>query len=560
MALDLAFSQDAPPDPQAQGVAPQIAAAPPQAQAAIAANAPPSAPTTPIASMMSTPDDTLRMAAKAHPWVTALRLLGATLGDAGLGMRGQEGSALAGVRSDIYNQAMIPVQAQMMQQFMGGGQPQQGQPSAQGPQTMQPAQSGQQPQLSPAAQLLQQQAGQRRMLAFQALRAGHPDQAYVIMRPDMQIDRTSNHMYDSTTGQDYGQLGVDLQVGPDGVPFDPHDPTNAGVNMQKPPVDGAQPLFGPQGYQGGVQGWRMADGSVQAIQASEQAKSQGTAQGAATVSDPRTLITIPDPDHPGATKVITQGQLAGMTGGPASGAPLTSGGAPASAGGSLGGTASVADTAFAEGEAKDLSGRIGELIDAREPAIQQRANALQTQGFALSHAMNPATPWKVGAANYLRTVPSSMLTAIGMDPAKISDYANDASSFSRLTNQVTLQAARTLLPNRYTERELKLVPPITGSLSTPNEAMEMASGVQAAIAGRQKSQADFASTYNGPKSRQAFEAAWAASPQGQRSIFQDPEAWSHVTIHGKPAVIYSPDGKWGAFALGTPQAYKFRVQ
>ena len=434
-----------------------------------------------------------------------------------------------------------------------------------------------------------------------------------------------------------------------------------GAVMPKPPVAGATPLFGPNGMQGGVQGWTLPNGTTQAVQQTAQAQSQGAAQGTANVQDSRTLVTIPDPANPGGTKVVTQGWLAansGSAGGqaassaPADGAvsrglrnnnplnltPLPGKGswagqvgtdgdfakfstmqaglaaadrnllakgtlhglttlngiiadprngwdpgnqayvttvskdmgidpntplpitdpafrqrllasmekvevgkfagsngsavpvqgttaAPATAPGVLGGTAGAADTAFAQGQGTDLSTRIGQLTDAREGSIQARTNALQAQAFASSHPMNPGTPLAVNAANWLRTVDPKILSAAGFDPNKISNYANDAGIFNRVTNQVTLSAAKTLLPSRYTERELKLIPPITGSLTTPNEAMGVAAGTQAAIAGRQQAQADFASSYNGPKTRQAFEAAWAASPQGQRSIFQDPEAW-----------------------------------
>lgn len=722
-------------DDGSSGLAPLIA--PPATQT------PP--PSDPVATMMTTPDDALRMAAKAHPWTTALRLMGATLEDMGAGAGGRQGDAVNSARQDIYNQAMIPAQAGMMQSIMGGS------PAASGPAPT----SGASAPLSPAAQLLTQQAAQRRALAFMALRSGHPDQAYAIIKPDIQVDRTSNRLYDSTTGQDMGQLGVSMAVGPDGVSYDPHDPNNLGVAMPEAPVKGATPLFGPKGVQGGVQGWTLPDGSTQAVQAVAQSQSQGTAQGAANVSDPRTLVTIPDPDNPAATKVVTQGWLAansGGVGGAASGAPVNlsrslpdtaqsyanqilgrptvaslssddqhtllgigyseshlnpgvqnngqhvgpfqmapatfaalggtnindpgqqadaaakymvqnktalssalgrpptpselylaqmqgakgaqalisaptgetavnalikagvnpkiallsitgnggkanmsagdfvskwdgqfqrnmaavSGGngsatrsvsgqtvppppAPPS-GGVLGGTAGAADTAFATGQGTDLSTRIGKLTDAREPAIVARTNALQAQGFALSHPMNPGTPLAAGAANWLRTIPPEVIKAAGFDPTKIDNMATDTATFQRIANQSLLQLGKTELPSRYTERELALGRPIIGTLSTPNETMEVTTGYTASMAQRSRNLADFASSYNGPKTRQAFEAAWANSPQGQRSVFQDPEAWSHVTIHGKPAVIYTPDGTRGVFALGTPQEYQFKVR
>ena len=664
----------------------------PQAQQPDQGSVPPPPPPPPvtqnnagIASMMTTPDDALRLAAKAHPWVTGLRLLGATLSDMGQGLGGNQGTALTQARQNIYDQAMIPVQAQMMQSVMGGDQT-----GGQGAQSG-TGQSGagggtQMPGISP----------QRKMLAYMALRSGHPDQAAAILKPDIQVDRTTGNLYDGYTGTNLGPVGVALSQSDSGVYVNPHDPNMTGAVMPKPPVAGATPLFGPNGMQGGVQGWTLPNGTTQAVQQTAQAQSQGAAQGTANVQDSRTLVTIPDPANPGGTKVVTQGWLAansGSAGGqaassaPADGAvprglrnnnplnltPLPGKGswagqvgtdgdfakfstmqaglaaadrnllakgtlhglttlngiiadprngwdpgnqayvttvskdmgidpntplpitdpafrqrllasmekvevgkfagsngsavpvqgttaAPATAPGVLGGTAGAADTAFAQGQGTDLSTRIGQLTDAREGSIQARTNALQAQAFASSHPMNPGTPLAVNAANWLRTVDPKILSAAGFDPNKISNYANDAGIFNRVTNQVTLSAAKTLLPSRYTERELKLIPPITGSLTTPNEAMGVAAGTQAAIAGRQQAQADFASSYNGPKTRQAFEAAWAASPQGQRSIFQDPEAWKNVTFHGKPAVVYSPDGKWGAFALGTPNAYKFKVQ
>jgi hypothetical protein len=522
----------------------------------------PMPPTGGVASMMMTPDDALAAAGKKHPWITGLRLLGATMQDMGQGLAGHEGDAVTNARADIYNQAMIPARAGLMQSVLGGGTQGGGQPTVG---NTQPAAAGQgnaaqPPATDPASMLSAVAQKTKRLQAAVAVGLLTPQQ-FEAMKPKITVSPTGI-AYDENSGQTFGRLGVNL-ANVNGTQVDPNDAGNVNRFVPQPPVQGAVPLYGEQGSAGAPVAWRMPDGAVQDIQAVAQAQAQGSEQGKANVQDPRTLVTIPDPNNPGATKVITQGQLAAMSGNggapnlnPPPATPTGAGGAPTS----VGGTASAADTAFATGQATDLSSHISALTDAREPAIQSRQNALQAQAFALSHPMNPATPGFVAGANYLRTLPPSVLQAAGVDPSKVNDLATDAATFNRVTNQNILSLGKTLLPSRYTERELNLTKPIAGGLTTPNEAMEFSAAIQGAGAARQKAQADFAANYTGPKSRQSFEQAWAASPAGQRSIFQDPEMWSHVQIHGKPAVVYTPDGKWGAFALGSPQAYKFRVQ
>ncbi len=217
---------------------------------------------------------------------------------------------------------------------------------------------------------------------------------------------------------------------------------------------------------------------------------------------------------------------------------------------------------FNTAQAKSLSDTVDQLSSARENALQVRQGSLQAIAYAKSHPMTAATPHLVQAANALRALPPEMLQAAGIDPNKINAAANDAGVFQRIVNQNLLQAGKTMLPSRYTERELMLAKPIAGSLSTPNEAMEYTAALTGALAKRTQDQADFADGYSGPKTRQAFEKAWAESPQGQRSIFQDPEVWKGVTINGKPAVIYThvKGQNVGVFGYGTPQQYVFRVQ
>jgi hypothetical protein len=308
-----------------------------------------------------------------------------------------------------------------------------------------------------------------------------------------------------------------------------------------------------------------AAGKLPYVGPAAQAQAAGQAAGAA----PYEIVTINRPD--GSTvqmpKSVYLAMQAGSAGGGLIGGP-GGGGAPGAGvqtgapGSGLGVAQSPADKAFADSEAKSLSDRIGTLAGQRESAIQARQLALNTQGFALSHPMNMTTGFKVAGANYLRTLPPQVLSAAGLDPSKIDNLATDAATFNRVTNQTVLGLGKTLLPSRYTERELALTKPIAGQLNTPNEAMMFSAALQAAGNQRLRAQSDFATQYgasNAPKERSAFEQGWATSPEGKRSIFQDPEAWGHVTIHGKPAVVYTPDGKWGAFMPGTPYAYKFKV-
>lgn len=384
----------------------------------------------------------------------------------------------------------------------------------------------------------------RRALAMYAFATGHPDQAYTILQPRYEVAPNGAEI-DRNSGSVVPGTNLSTSTYQNGFKVNPNDP-NA-------------PSFIPTLENGtmpdGKGGVVSIPGAVQAAQAAAQGKATGATLGG--------LQTIPNSD--GTSTVGLGANVIPGVGGPPAGAPLVGGGTASGVGGPpgsavAGATQAPGALAFAKGQADALNEQMTSLENGREGAIQGRNNALQVQGFALSHPMNPATPGYVAGANYLRMLPPSVLQAAHIDPAKIDDLATDAASFNRLTNQNILTLGKTLLPSRYTERELNLTKPIAGSLTTPNEAMLYSSAIQAAGNQRVQDQANFAENYQGPPTRQAFEQGWANSPQGQRSIFQDPQAWKNVTIHGKPAVVYSNDGQWGAFALGTPYAYKFKVQ
>ena len=374
----------------------------------------------------------------------------------------------------------------------------------------------------------------RRSLANLSLVDDKPADAAKILRDDV-AKGTDGFLYDKNTGEVRGRLPDHAVV--NGYNLDLGAP-NAPNYVPKLP-DGTMP--------NGNGGVIPIPGVVKATQDLARATSSGTAEGIAA----NDLVTITRPD--GSTMQVPRSvaiRVAAANGGVAGTAP-----SPAAAG-------------FSNDQAKGASDMITSLAGEREGAIQSRQSALTAKQYALTHPMNPGAPLGATVAGYLRALPPETLSTLGIDPQKVDQQATDANIFNRIANLRTLQYGKTLLPSRYTERELMLTKPIAGSLSTPNEAAAYGAAMDASLANRVQAQSDFVNGYSqtpefkASPSRAGLEQAWANSAAGKRSIFQDPEAWKGVTINGKPAVRYVQVGgkPVGVFGYGTPFQYKFAVQ
>ena len=100
------------------------------------------------------------------------------------------------------------------------------------------------------------------------------------------------------------KVGPSIKIGPDGRPYDERDPSvlsrrfgnptvvsnkvvdlndekNLDTYIPEAPVKGAVPVYGPNGKAGGVLGWQMPNGALQAIESVEFSTSRGKAAGAA---------------------------------------------------------------------------------------------------------------------------------------------------------------------------------------------------------------------------------------------------------------------------------------
>ncbi len=403
------------------------------------------------------------------------------------------------------------------------------------------------------------------LMAYQ----GHPGaaEAWKIEQPNYVADRESGGVLDATTGQPNG-VRLQRRTNVNGFEFDPYD-KNAPNYLPKAPADGAEPLYDQRGV---PVGWRMMDGSVQTIEQSEQAQSRGKARG-----DLHTIKTADGREAPvWGTDIPGGGGSApsGGAGGPHGGYG-GQGGAPGGYGGPSGGFGqSTAEAEYDKASAGALSQRIEQDTGTREGAISAGQQAQQALNFVKTHPMNPGAPYAADWANNLRALSQNVPSLFSS--AKIADIdraASDPATYERLATQAQLQGAKTLLPSRYTERELNMLGRIYPQLETPNDSAAMFWAQYGSMANRQKTQADFAANYNGPKNVGAYAKAWADSPAGQRSIFQDP-IWNGVTINGRPAVAYvtrknpktGATEQFGAFnpydknGTPNPNAYVFRVR
>jgi hypothetical protein len=377
---------------------------------------------------------------------------------------------------------------------------------------------------NPSGQDLTAYARQKRLLATMALIGGHPDQAATIMKPNLEVDRHGN-VVDKETGQLVSHVPVNEYV--NGVRVDPNDP-NAPQSL--PALDKGQ-IRNPDGS------ISNAPGYIGAL--TDAAK----AQAAATANANEAAKAVFAPRTAGATAAATAAATApyepvtfeGPNGQPITMSKQAFAAYQAKTGGAMG--IAPGDKEFAIGQAKDLNTAVGTAIAQREPALMTHNNGMEIRNYALTHNMNDLGERGLAVSKWLNTVPAPILKGAGIDPAKVSASANVGQIAEKLTSQSILQGAKNLLPSRYTERELSLMRPIAGNLNTPSEAMAYNGATMASLAERQIAQAKFAAQYNGPKTQQAFEKAWAESPAGKASLFSSP-AWQGVTIGGKPAVTH----------------------
>lgn len=344
--------------------------------------------------------------------------------------------------------------------------------------------------------------------------------------------------------------------------MDKRDPSNAGRFFGAAPVSGAEPVFDQNGQH---VGWHMADGAIQSLADVEAAKAGAEAKAKAPY-DFHMVKYASGREIPVSGARLAQNEQGGGTYAPP--AAAGGGGQGAPAGDGLG--QSTADAEFDKASAGALSQRIEADTGARESALSAAQQAAQALDFVKTHPMNPATPHAADFGNNLRALQQVAPWAHAVLPQDVKGLetaATDAATYQRLATQAQLEGAKTLLPTRYTERELAMLSHIYPGLTSPNDSAALFWAQYGAMANRKKAQADFAANYNGPKNVGAYSKAWAESPDGQRSIFQDP-IWNGVTVNGRPAVAYAEKKgvRYGAFmpfnkdGTPNPNAYVFRVR
>jgi hypothetical protein len=373
----------------------------------------------------------------------------------------------------------------------------------------------------------------RRGLATMALINGKPEDAWSIMKGDVVPDAYGN-LIDHTTGGINGRAPTPQYV--NGYRVDPGAP-NAPSYIPKLP-DGTIP--------DGKGGVMPIPGASDAAQQQSYADAAGKNQA----NWPGDLITVPGPD--GTPHTMSRSQFAAMSQGARAPGPGTAPGSPGAIPGVAG--ADPAHEEFAKSQAQDASKTLSSDMDVRPQAIQNLESARQALSYVQSHAnsTNPATPFAVAGANYLRAIPADTLSAVGVPVAKITQFANDAGVYQRLSSQNLLSFSKSNLPSRYTEREMAVAGKVIPQLSTAPDAATFHWGLQAAIANKELQRADFAANYQGAPSRQGVEQTWNATPGGQTSLFEDP-VWQGLKIGGKPAVVYVQKGgrSIGVVGMGT---------
>lgn len=212
----------------------------------------------------------------------------------------------------------------------------------------------------------------------------------------------------------------------------------------------------------------------------------------------------------------------------------------------LGHSLSPAQNEYQTGQAKAVSDTVAADSGNRSTAMTSRDNALRNLTIASQTPFNPATPHFAAGANAFRALPpsiqSAVASAIGTTPEKIDQFASNAAIYTQGSNQLMLSYARSNLPSRYAAQELNIVRPIIGQLSDPNAAAQNMDALQVAIHNREIARADYAEAPETQAllaktpSKAAYEAGWAKSEAGRKSLFADP-VFRSFQVGGKPAVV-----------------------
>ena len=376
----------------------------------------------------------------------------------------------------------------------------------------------------------------RRGLATLAIMSGQPDQAASIMSGDVVPDSSGN-LVDHKTGSVLGRVPTYSYV--NGYRVDAGDPNAPNFIPTLPSGTMPDGRGGVVSIPGAVNASRSASFAEQA--------------GKNDANWPGDNVTVTGPD--GRPYTMSRSQFAAMTSG--QGAQSGLGGGGRGAGQRLGGGpgnrglpgipgVSGGQDEFTKDQAKDASDTLSGDMSARSEALQDLDNSRQALSYVQSHgnSMNPTTPYLVAGANYLRSLPPDVLKAVGVNPAKPEQSANDAGVYQRLSSEDLLTFSKGHLPSRYTEREMAVAGRVIPGLATAPDAATFHWGLQAAVANKTLQRADFSANYQGPPSRQSIEQAWNSTPAGQASLFEDP-IWQGLKIGGKPAVVYTRDPRTG---------------
>lgn len=306
-------------------------------------------------------------------------------------------------------------------------------------------------------------------------------------------------------------------------------PDASGLIYGTPNSDGSVPAYDPR-----TRTWSV-------VPASGAAQTTAMLTGAKTGAEesakaPYTPITIPGAGPGGGSLTQSGTQFAASHGGPGAPAP----GAP------LPGTPGISPgaAAYSKGQADALNTTITSDLAARTSAMVNHDAALRIITTAQNlgpGAFNPATPAAYEGAKIFSALPPALqqvaASAMGTTPAKIGTFAANVANYQQATRSLMLTMAKTVLPSRYTERELNLLSTVYGKISDPQTAAVVMGGMLAATNEKVMQRSQFAQGYT-PGSTpgvQDYEKQWANSPAGRQDIFASPTL-QHIMVGGKPMV------------------------
>ena len=393
----------------------------------------------------------------------------------------QQMQALKAARFDFARKQLLMQAAQGALQGAGGpAGPQAGAGMAPGPAGAGASAPGAAAGLPPPAAAATAAAGARGM--FSGGNGRGAADAFTLLDPEHQAAYQSVYERDNPA----------MQIGPDGRPYDPRDPSIAGQNFAALPQGMIRdPQTGQVGLAPGFTGAQSTLDMNKALAEHSQDLITTTIPGKGSFQVPRYGITMGPDGKPSLTM--------------------------------QGGVQTGEDPASLEERKGDVTSYLAAKTDAQTKA--QAATEQLPQLDNLDKLIHQAKPGYGTSAQYeVGRVAASMGL---LSPEKAKDI-DAIKQFQMQQLQATMSGLKATFGNRVTNTDINLATKALGDQNDPMQAVLLSNDMKRVQAQRIQARAQFLENYDGPRGK--FEQSWEKSPEAQKGLYDYPEMWKHLPV------------------------------